>query len=296
MLTKGIDKSIEKSDVGEISESLFSMEKYFKEVGKVVNRDKESSRGPIMRFWYKLYPLYRDLGMELSKKTYQMERFWKPENDAIGIRSYETVKEVFTAVQQFVFFKLFDVMIPVLSPDQVQEIALFMVDNSLGVKDIWGLIRSLWFEVEARKWAEIEAERGILDLSDKLLLEVRGHGGRSATCSLCKMPVFLECVLPPCGHPVCLLCAAGRAPSPQQFLCPACPFNKASSQNQLYALDPSINNSPPFKIILEQSAQAIKQKEMQKDQRIDTRFSKADEIIDQMQSHYLNLLDEASST
>lgn len=114
-------------------------------------------------------------------------------------------------------------MISILKPEDIREVTMFMVDKNIQIKDIAGLIKSLFYESTIKEYIENDCDEEYLKLDTGLLKFKKKAKAKKPVCACClRILDFHSMITNRCSHVVSVFCAAGLAPCPMAYICPKC--------------------------------------------------------------------------
>jgi len=147
-----------------------------------------------------------------------------------GIQWFEVIQQIEGCIEEMIVLKIFDVMVSVMSVDQIHSIATFLMDRGVKFGEIAHMIRSLYYENHIKS----HVEAACLEDSQQSLEVLAEHKKSGLAilpeCSYCGMGLnFYTYISKECKHPVSIFCAVGVTKQPEAFVCPRCPRHKKQS-------------------------------------------------------------------
>ena len=140
-----------------------------------------------------------------------------------GIHSYDNAILLLQAVQKSVLFKFFDLVVSIVKPEELKEVAMFMVDKNIQVKEISSLLKSLFYEMSLKEYVENDCKDYLQTSLQSFLKEKKKGKAKHRLCACCNMPPDFDTMITNrCSHSVSIFCAAGVAKCPMTYACPKC--------------------------------------------------------------------------
>lgn len=140
-----------------------------------------------------------------------------------GLASYDNAMNLLHTVQKSVLFKFFDVMISILMPQDIREVAMFMVDKNIQIKELSNLIKSLFYETSVKVFVENDCAESLWKMNRLYVREKKKAKLKRSLCACCNRKLdFNSMITNRCSHAVSVFCAAGRSACPWSYSCPRC--------------------------------------------------------------------------